>query len=397
MTDDTVPASQTTDVFDDLTVDGIRLRGTAKWSHYAEDVLPAWVAEMDFPLVPAIRLALHEAVERGTTGYSPQAEESRLAAACTAWMATSFGSNVAPRQIRILPDVLRGVELAIRTFSRPGSPVVLMTPAYPPFFEIARQCTGQIIEVPMATAGGGWAIDLDGVEAALKAGAGTVILCNPHNPIGHVYGRDELTALAALVEAHGARVVADEIHAPLVYAPMQHVQYAALSDAAAGHSVTMVSASKGWNVPGLKCAQMVLSNHADIARWDKLSWLETHGASILGILANRVAFEQGQPSLAEILAYLDGNRRLLAELIAEHLPQVRFAMPEATYLAWLDCRALGPENPADFFLQKAKVALSDGANFGEAGRGCVRLNFATSRPILTKIVRAMAAAASAAG
>jgi len=213
--------------------------------------------------------------------------------------------------------VLRGVELAIRTFSRPGSPVVLMTPAYPPFFEIARQCTGQIIEVPMATAGGGWAIDLDGVEAALKAGAGTVILCNPHNPIGHVYGRDELTALAALVEAHGARVVADEIHAPLVYAPMQHVQYAALSDAAAGHSVTMVSASKGWNVPGLKCAQMVLSNHADIARWDKLSWLETHGASILGILANRVAFEQGQPSLAEILAYLDGNRRLLAELIAE--------------------------------------------------------------------------------
>jgi cystathionine beta-lyase len=161
--------------------------------------------------------------------------------------------------------------------------------------------------------------------------------------------------------------------------------------------VTIVSASKGWNIPGLKCAQVILTNDADLARWDQLSWLETHGASIMGILANTVAFEQGQPALQQVLAYLDGNRLLLAQLLAEQLPQVRFTLPDATYLAWLDCRALELENPADFFLKQAKVALNDGAHFGEAGRGCARLNFATTRPILTAIVRAMATAVGEVG
>ncbi len=298
---DTAPPSVVPHVFDNLTVDEIRRRGTAKWSRYAEDVLAAWVAEMDFPLAPELRAALHDAVECGCTGYAPEAATDRLAAACASWMSTSFGSSFEPRQIRIVPDVLRGVELAIKTFSRPGSPVVLLTPAYPPFFDIVRQCGGQAVEAPLATARGGWGIDLDAVETALRAGAGTVMLCNPHNPLGKVYTRDELTALASLVETHGARVVVDEIHAPLVYRPAEHVQYAALSDSTASHAVTIVSASKGWNIPGLKCAEVVLSNEADIARWDQLSWLETHGASIMGILANRVAFEQGQPSLAQVL------------------------------------------------------------------------------------------------
>jgi cystathionine beta-lyase len=228
------------------------------------------------------------------------------------------------------------------------------------------------------------------------------LLCTPHNPLGRVFTRAELAALAALVEAHGARVVSDEVHAPFVYPTTQGavpprrvedaalVSYATVSDAAAHHSVALTSASKGWNLPGLKCAQIVLTNEADTAAWDRLSYMRSSGASILGILANRVAYEEGESWLREVVAYLDGNRALLARLLAGLLPRVRYTIPEGTYLAWLDCRTLGVADPAAFFLQRAQVALTDGATFGRPGQGHVRLNFATSRAILTTIVEAMA-------
>jgi cystathionine beta-lyase len=165
-----------------------------------------------------------------------------------------------------------------------------------------------------------------------------------------------------------------------------------LSDVAARHSVTLTSASKGWNVPGLKCAEIVLTNEADVEKWDHLPPLKTHGAGILGILANRVAFEEGEPWLREVVSYLDGNRKLLADLIAQLMPQVVYRVPEATYLAWLDCSALGIDEPAAFFLRQAKVALNDGKAFGRAGQGCVRLNFATSRANLRTIVERLATA-----
>jgi len=378
--------------FDELSIDELRRRGTMKWSSYGDDVLAAWVAEMDVPLAPVVRAALHEAVERGCTGYPPNQRDSGLPAACAAWLEQSFGLAVEPRQVRILPDVLRGLALAIETFSRPHSPVVILTPSYPPFFEVTRAIGRPIVEAPMTTHEGRAVCDLDAVASALRAGAGTVILCNPHNPLGRVFAREELAELAALVEAHGARVVADEVHAPLVYPGRAHVSYATVSEAAARHAVTLISASKGWNLPGLKCAQIVLTSEADLARWERLSFLQTAGASILGIEANRVAFAQGGPWLREAVVYLDGNRTLMARLLAELLPAVTYTVPEGTYLAWLDCRALGLDNPAAFFLERARVALNDGAAFGDPGRGHVRLNFATSRAILTRIVRDMAAA-----
>lgn len=378
--------------FDHLSIEGLRRRKTAKWSFYGDDVLAAWVAEMDFPLAPVLRSALHEAIERGDTGYPPEPEASGLPSACAAWLARRFGLTVDHRHIRVLPDVLRGVVLAIEAFSQPQSSVVVMTPAYPPFFEAVRVAGRQVVPVPLLTREGRFTFDLDAIEAALRAGAETVMLCNPHNPVGRVFTREELAALAALVDAHGARVVSDEIHAPLVYPGAAHVSYATISEAAARHSVTLTSASKGWNLPGLKCAQIILTNPTDGERWDQLSFLQTYGVSPLGMLANRVAFEQGEPWLREVVTYLDGNRALLARLLAERLPQVRYTMPEGTYLTWLDCRALGLDDPAAFFLQRARVALSDGAAFGEPGRGHVRLNFATSRAILTEIVQAMAGA-----
>lgn len=374
--------------FDNVTLEDVRGRGNAKWSRYGPDVLAAWVAEMDFPLAAKIRGALHEAIERGCTGYPPQPEETGLPRACADWLARG-GLSVDPGQIRIVLDVLQGIILAIELYSRPGSAVVVMTPSYPPFFETVGVAGRKIVETPLSVSGQRPAFDLDAIYAALRAGAGTVILCNPYNPLGRVFRREELAALAEIVEAQGARVIADEVHAPLVYPGAIHVPYASVSAAAAAHSVTLTSASKGWNLPGLRCAQIVLTNEADIAPWDRLSHLRSGGASILGILANRVAYAEGQPWLDVVIGYLDGNRTLLADLLAAHLPRVGYTMPEATYLAWLDCRALGLEDPAAFFLKHAKVAVRDGAGFGEPGRGWVRLTFATSRSILTRMIEQM--------
>lgn len=376
--------------FDSLRVEDLLGRGVAKWTFYPEDVLAAWVAEMDFATAPPIRAALLDAIERSATGYPSAAAASGLPEACAGWLARTSGLVVEPMQIQILPDALRAVELAIEVFSRPESAVVIPTPAYPPFFEAVRVVGRPIVEAPLASCGARWTFDLDAIGAALGAGAGTVILCNPHNPLGQVFTRRELAALAALVETHGARVVVDELHASLVYPGATHVSYATVSEAAARHSVTITSASKGWNLPGLKCAQIVLTNPADVVRWAELSFLRTYGASILGIIASRVAFEQGGPWMRDAVAYLDGSRILLEDLLARTIPQIGYVVPEATYLAWLDCRALALEEPAAFFLREARVALTDGAGFGAPGTGFVRLNFATSRRILEQIVGRMA-------
>jgi cystathionine beta-lyase len=219
---------------------------------------------------------------------------------------------------------------------------------------------------------------------------------NPHNPLGRVFGVAEQLALAEVVEAAGARVFSDEIHAPLVHPGAVHRPYASLSPATARHTVTATSASKAWNLPGLKTAQLILSNAEDAALWAEVGFLFGHGASTPGVLAATVAYESGEQWLDGVLRYLDGNRRLLGELLAEHLPGVGYAPPEGTYLAWLDCRALDlPGSAGDFFLERAGVALVDGPACGAPGEGHVRLNFATPRPVLRTIVDRMATAVRA--
>jgi cystathionine beta-lyase len=380
------------DRFDDITIAELRGRQNAKWTMYGKDVLPAWVAEMDFPVARVIRDALHEAVEFSRTGYAPTATDTGLPQACAGWLSRRYGLDVVPSQIRILPNVLRGVELAIDIFTPPAGGVVVPTPSYPPFFETVRVAQRQIVEVPLITVGEHLTFDLDGIDAALAAGAGSVLLCNPHNPTGLSFSRPELAALANIVEAHGARVIADEVHAPLTYSESTHVAYATVSEAAAQHSVTITSASKGWNVPGLSCAQIALTNEVDTRVWDSVSRLRTGGGSVLGILANRIAYEEGEPWLQEAVAYLQRNRSLVAELLGRYLPRIRFGVPAATFLYWLDCTELGLDDPMTFFLKRARVALSDGAAFGAPGIGHVRFNFATSRAILRTIIERMAEA-----
>lgn len=383
------------DIYENLEAGELRQRLTSKWTHFEADVIPAWIAEMDFPTAPVIRSALMEAIERSATGYPPAGEAIQLPQTCAAWLQRSFGWNVEPEQIVLLPDVIKGLELGVRLFSRPESAVIIPTPAYPPFFSTVQGTNRPIIEVPMLRDGDHFVFNLAGIDAAFAAGAGTLILCNPHNPLGRVFSREELCAIAEIVEQHGGRVIADEVHAPLIYPGSRHVPYATISDAAAHHAITLTSASKGWNVAGLKCAQCILTNDRDLAIARSIPFIHvvlTYGASTLGILANTVAYEEGGPWLEETVNYLDGSRHHLADLFSRLLPDIGYTMPEGTYLAWLDCRPLGLNNPAEFFLTQAHVALNDGATFGPPGVGHVRFNFATSRPILTEIVERMAAA-----
>lgn len=377
--------------YDDVRIKELRSRGNAKWQRYGEEVLAAWVAEMDFPLAPPIHQALAEALSRNFVGYPPEASATGLPDASAAWLAGA-GLHVDAARVHLLPDVLTGLALAIEAFAPPGSAVVITTPAYPPFFTTARLGDRPVVEVPMLDQEGQHRFDLAGIEQAFAGGARTLIVCNPHNPLGRVFSRGELKRLAQVVQAHGARVIADEVHSPLVYPGTVYTPYAAVSPAAAAHSVTLMSASKGWNVPGLKCAQIVLTNPADDESWNRIPGLRRPGANTLGIAANLAAYQSGGGWLAATIAYLDCNRRRLGELLATFLPDVRYRPPEGTYLAWLDCRPLGLEHPAAFFLEHAQVALSEGANFGAPGQGFVRFNFATSAALLERIVTAMAGA-----
>jgi cystathionine beta-lyase len=236
--------------------------------------------------------------------------------------------------------------------------------------------------------------DLDGLDRAFTDGGGMLILCNPYNPVGRVFTRDELIAVSEIVERHGGRVFADEIHAPLVFAPHRHIPYASISEAAAAHTITSTSASKAWNLPGLKAAQVILSNDADAAIW--ATPVVTRNellASNPGIIANTAAYDHARDWLADTHAYLDGNRTLLGELLAEHIPAIGYTPAEGSYIAWLDARGLGIEgSPADFFREEAGVALTDGIACGAAGEGFLRFILATPRPIIEQAVRQMAAA-----
>jgi cysteine-S-conjugate beta-lyase len=379
--------------FDALTEDALRSAGSLKWTRYGE-AIGAFVAEMDFGTAPAVTRALHDAVDRGLLGYLPAPVAREMAEACADWQRRRYGWELPAGWITPLADVVAGLQAAVEHFTPPGSPVVLPTPAYMPFLKVPGMLGRELLEVPMVPGDDGRpTYDLDGLDRAFAAGGALLVHVNPHNPTGRVFTEAEQRALAAVVERHGVRVFADEIHAPLVHPGSVHRPYASLSPRTAAHTVTATSASKAFNVPGVKAAQLLLSDPADVAHWAEVGELVGHGASTPGVLASTAAYTDGEEWLAGVLTYLDGNRQLLADLLAEHLPQVRYTPPEGTYLAWLDGRALGVEGSlGEFFLREAGVALVDGPECGAPGTGHVRLNLATPRPVLRTVVRRMAAA-----
>lgn len=374
---------------DALSEADLRERGSLKWTTYP-GTIGAFVAEMDYGLAPGVSAALTGALAAGLTGYLPARLGRELSAVTAQRYAEQHGWEVPSARVHHVPDVIAAFELAIEHLTAPGTPVIVPTPAYMPFLTVPGLHAREVIEVPSIEVDGRFVMDLDGIARAFAAGAELLVLCNPHNPLGTVFTHDELNAVADVVAAAGGRVFVDEIHAPLVYAPARHIPYASISETAAGHAVTAVSASKAWNLAGLKCAQVILSNDADVATWRALGFWAGHGTSTLGVVANIAAYESGGVWLAEVVDYLDGNRRLLAELVAEHLPHARVTLPEGTYIALIDFRAYALTGDLGaWFREHAGVAMTDGAACGEAGRGHTRFVFALPRPLLREAVERM--------
>ncbi|WUR62445.1 aminotransferase class I/II-fold pyridoxal phosphate-dependent enzyme [Micromonospora chokoriensis] len=373
-----------------LTIGQLRQRTSLKWREYPDDVLPLWVAEMDVPLAEPVARAITDAVARGDTGYTagtayPQAL-AEFAHRRWGW------DGLAVERTTLVPDVMHGVVEALRLLTDVGDAVVVNCPVYPPFYDFVTHAGRRIVEAPL---GEDLRIDLAALEDAFRhARAGgrpaAYLLCNPHNPTGVLHTTAELAAVARLADQHGVRVVADEIHAPVVIGGAQFVPY--LSVPGAENGLSLMSASKGWNLAGLRGALLIAGPAAagDLAR---VPFEASVSTSHLGVIAHTAAFRDGGEWLDAVLTGLDDNRRLLAALLAEHLPVVRYQPGQATYLAWLDCRALGlGDDPASVFLDRGRVALNPGTAFGTGGDGHVRLNLATAPELITEAVRRMAAA-----
>jgi cysteine-S-conjugate beta-lyase len=377
-------------VVEDLDENALRARRSIKWDAAADGVLPAWVAETDFAPCPAVQRAVEDAVARGAYGYPVRDDRSGLPEVTARFCSRSWGWDVDPTSVVMVGDVMAGILLALTTLCE-KAPVVVPTPTYPPFLDVVPLAGRQRVDVPLdpdaATAG----LDLGRIDGALAAGARTVLLCNPHNPWGRAFRADELEGLRDLVVRHGARVVSDDVHAPLVLPGARHVPYASLPGTAE-HTTTVLSASKAWGIPGLKCAQVVTGTAADRAALRSLPLAANHGTSPLGIAANVAAYSAGAPWLDALVERLAGNREHLDYLVPRCLPGVRMRRLEATYLAWLDVRALGHDSPGGVALARGRVIVNDGRAVGAGGEGHVRLNIATSRERVTEAVERLAAA-----
>jgi cystathionine beta-lyase len=369
----------------------LQTRTSLKWRMFEPDVLPLFVAESDYALAPCITDALQEALERGDVGYAPP-ETPELAQAFADHARRNFAWKVDPSSVRAFPDVMVGVVELLRVLG-PGRGVVINTPAYPPFFEAIPEAGCRLVEVPLTERDGFWELDLAGLERAFKAGARFYLLCNPHNPTGRVFAKEELQQIAHLARTYGVTVLSDEIHGPLVLPGARHVPYLAEDVGAGDDAVVLTSASKAWNIPGLKCALAVAGNERVQEAFDRLPDQVRYRTGILGVLANTAAFSEGKAWLDESLEHIDGNRRLLSGLLEQAAPAVGYRPPEATYLAWLDFRAIGiGDDPAAFLRREGAVALGRGLDFGAPGAGFARLTFATSSEVLTEAVARIATA-----
>ncbi|AGP30469.1 MalY/PatB family protein [Corynebacterium terpenotabidum] len=372
-------------------LDVLRARRTMKWTRYAPDVLPLWVAETDFDTCPAVAAAVADAVDREYFGYPESGPASRdLAEALASFTATRHGWTIDPATVTYCPDVVKGIMVAVEALTEEGSTIVIPMPAYPPFQKVPQATRRPVIYVPMADNG----FDLDALERAFTSdatphGVGSMILCNPFNPLGRAFTADELRAVVDLADRHHVRVISDEIHAPLVYSG-RHIPTASVSETAAANTVTVTATSKGWNTAGLKCAQIIATNPEDAKIIGRLSNLLTGEASTIGLQAATAAYTGGYDWLVEEVDYLAANWAHLTERLPEVLPGIRLPQQEATFLAWLDVSDVDRlkdadgtvTRPAERLRERAKVAFNEGTDFGPVGAGRVRLNFGTSREIL---------------
>lgn len=365
---------------------------SAKWFRYGPDVLPLWVADMDFLSPPAVLQALHQRIEHGVLGYAIQMPE--LIEAVITRLEHLYSWKVSPEDLMLVPGVVTGFNLACHAFAKPDGAALIQTPVYPPFFRapsnagIERQEAALTLE-----ADGSYSIDFDAFEAAITDQTRLFILCNPHNPVGRVFRQDELMKIAEICLRHKVLICSDEIHAELIFSGQKHIPIAALDKEIASQTITLIAPSKTFNIAGLDCSVAIIQNPSLREKFLSARQGLVPSVNLLGQVAANAAYRHGQDWLDNLLVYLESNRDYLDAYLKENLPGIKMWKPEGTFLAWLNCQELDLKvSPYEFFLENAKVALNDGHSFGKGGEDFVRLNFGCPRSMLQEALERMRAA-----
>lgn len=359
-------------------------RGTdsVKWGLYGEDVLPLWVADTDFNSPAAVMAALHQRVDHGVFGYPLNPPE--LAELVVARMQERYNWKITAKDMLFVPGVVPGFNLVCQAVVKPGESLLVQPPVYPPILGAAENVNARSIRAELVhKSDGSYEIDFDALEAAIEDDTRCLLLCNPHNPVGKVFTKQELNHLAEICLRHQMIICSDEIHSDLVFSDSQHIPIGSLSEEVAKSTVTLIAPSKTFNIAGLECAILICTNHELLEKIDHSRRGLLGGVNVLGLTAAIAAYRDGAEWLTQMMEILEDNRNFLDEFLKAHIPQIKVRKPDATYLAWLDCRQLHLEGGAyQFFLKHAKVALNKGEDFGEGGEGFVRLNFGCSREVL---------------
>ena len=368
-----------------------RRTDSSKWQKYGPDILPLWVADMDFQSPEPVIRALRDRVEHGVFGYLAL-EQPEFHELFADRLLKRYGWRVSPDAVVIIPGVIPGFNVAGRILTAPGDGLILQTPVYPPILRAASSIGLTREEAPLARrADGRYEIDVDAFSAAIRERTRFFLLCNPHNPVGRVFTRDELTSLAQVCLRRGLAIVADEIHCELTLGSNRHTPIASLDPEIAERTITLMAPSKTFNLAGLKCSVAVIPNATLREKFiaGRIDLVQT--VNVFGYTAAFAAYRDGQPWLDELLRYLEANRDFVAGYVRSRLPGVSVFPPEATYLAWLDCRNAGDagRDPFRFFLERGRVALNDGTLFGPGGTGFVRLNFGCPRSLLAQALDRM--------
>ena len=377
-----------------LTLAQLATHRSEKWRGFPADVIPLPVAEMDFPVAAPIREFLHSMVDNSDMGYLGPIPE--LGSSFAAFAAERWNWTVDPTHVRAATDVGVGVVEILRVFTNPGDGVLISSPVYQNFYTWINETKVKCIDVPFIHKPADdisalWSIDWHGIEKAYSAGIKVHLLCSPHNPIGRVYSREELTKFVALAAKYNVTIISDEIHSPLEYSEHPFVPILTLGEEAQSHCVVVTAASKGWNIAGLKCAIIVSGSEAMHEKLNALPPALHFRASLFGAFATAIAFDKCVPWLDAVIAQLDQNRHLITTLLAEHLPEVTYHPPQHSYLAWFDLSALNlGDTPTTVILEKTNVAFNAGHIYGTQWHQFARMNFATSPEIITQAITQMA-------
>jgi cystathionine beta-lyase len=366
-----------------------------KWNYYAADVLPMWVADMDFVSPQPVLQALHKRVEHGIFGY-PQVigdteHLSKLRNTVIEHLARSHNWQIEPEDILLMPGVVKGFNLACHAFAEPDEAVLIQTPVYPPILHAAKSTgiQGQEMELTRQP-DGSYAVDWDLFEETITEKTRLFILCNPHNPVGKVFTKTELERMAEICLRHGVLICSDEIHCDIVFREHAHTSIAALDSEVARQTITLISPSKTYNIAGLQCSLTIIQNPELRKRYQSATKGLVSWVNLMGLVAAQAAYQHGGPWLEQLLPYLEANRDFLYKSVQDQFPGISMGRPEGTYLAWLDCRQAGIEgNPYKYFLEKGRVAFNNGNTFGTGGEGFIRLNFGCPRSLLEESLKRM--------